>query len=367
MDRVVYVSLLSEYIEFKNGKKRPAKQGVYPVYGGNGILSFAEQYNLDIGVVIGRVGAYCGSVFLSEGKCWVSDNAIGGKNRPNADLDYIYYLLKGLRLNTRQIGTSQPLLTQEILNNIQVQIPRLEIQKRIVNIIKPLDNKIKVNEQINHNLEQMAQAIFKSWFVNFEPFGGKMPTSWRVVNFSTFLTPRIEKTNDLNTPLFSVTDTGIYPRGKKFNKSLSKADTKNKIAHKTDLIFGMSREILNWGVMRSEIGAFSSAYNVFAVDNGINSKYLESFIKTHSRYFKDLIRPATREGQGVDKCALMLKSIYLPPDRILAEYYVIEDVLTEQMREKEEESARLAILRDALLPRLMSGELFVADQDDAKL
>ena len=173
------MSLLSEYIEFKNGKKRPAKQGVYPVYGGNGILSFAEQYNLDIGVVIGRVGAYCGSVFLSEGKCWVSDNAIGGKNRPNADLDYIYYLLKGLRLNTRQIGTSQPLLTQEILNNIQVQIPRLEIQKRIVNIIKPLDNKIKVNEQINHNLEQQVNAIFKSWFIDFEPFRGEIPTSWK--------------------------------------------------------------------------------------------------------------------------------------------------------------------------------------------
>lgn len=153
------MSLLSEYIEFKNGKKRPAKQGVYPVYGGNGILSFVEQYNLDIGVVIGRVGAYCGSVFLSEGKCWVSDNAIGGKNRPNADLDYIYYLLKGLRLNSRQIGTSQPLLTQEILNNIQVQIPRLEIQKRIVNIIKPLDEKIKVNEQINHNLTLAKSRI----------------------------------------------------------------------------------------------------------------------------------------------------------------------------------------------------------------
>ena len=110
--------------------------------------------------------------------------------------------MKGLRLNSRQIGTSQPLLTQEILNNIQVQIPRLEIQKRIVNIIKPLDEKIKVNEQINHNLAQMAQAIFKSWFVNFEPFGGEMPSNWLVVDFSTFLTPRIEKSNDPDIPLF---------------------------------------------------------------------------------------------------------------------------------------------------------------------
>ncbi|GHS88983.1 hypothetical protein FACS189487_08330 [Campylobacterota bacterium] len=207
----------------------------------------------------------------------------------------------------------------------------------------------------------MAQAIFKSWFVDFEPFGGVMPSDWREVGFSSFLTPRIEKSNDQTIPLFSVTDTGIYPRGEKFNKNLSKSETKNKIARETDLVFGMSREILNWGIMRSPVGGVSSAYNVFAVDSDINSKYLESFIKAHSFYFKDLIRPATREGQGVDKTALMLKSIYLPPDKVLAGYYAIEDSLSAQIREKEYESAHLAALRDTLLPRLMSGELSVAD------
>ncbi|SLM18272.1 Restriction modification system DNA specificity domain protein (fragment) [uncultured spirochete] len=212
----------------------------------------------------------------------------------------------------------------------------------------------------------MAQTIFKSWFVDFEPWGGEIPSDWQVVEFSSFLAPRIEKSSDPTIPLFSVTDTGIYPRGEKFNKNLSKADTKNKIVRETDLIFGMSREILNWGVMRSPIGGVSSAYNVFSVDSGINSKYLESFIKAHHSYFKDLIRPATREGQGVDKGALMLKSIYLPQNDALADYYAIEDALTAQIREKEVESARLASLRDTLLPRLISGELSVADLGDAK-
>ena len=105
----------------------------------------------------------------------------------------------------------------------------------------------------------------------------------------------------------------------------------------------------------------SSAYNVFVVNSRINSKYLESFIKAHSFYFRDLIRPATREGQGVDKGALMQKSIYLPSDNVLAEYYKIEDSLTAYICEKDEESTRLATLRDTLLPRLMSGELSVAD------
>jgi len=207
----------------------------------------------------------------------------------------------------------------------------------------------------------MAQAIFKSWFVDFEPWGGVMPENWQILKFSSFLMPRIEKSNDPTIPLFSVTDKGIYPRGEKFNKNLSKEDTKNKIARENDIIFGMSREILNWGIMRSPIGGVSSAYNVFAVDNKINSKYLETFIKVHAIYFKDLIRPATREGQGVDKDALMAKSIFIPFDDVLAEYYKIENALTADIRENEDESARLATLRDTLLPCLMSGELSVAD------
>jgi type I restriction enzyme S subunit len=135
----------------------------------------------------------------------------------------------------------------------------------------------------------------------------------------------------------------------------------NKIIRQTDLVFGMSREILNWGVMRSLIGSVSSAYNVFAVDCSINSKYLESFIKMHSSYFKNLIRPATREGQGVDKAALMLKSIYLPPDDVLMKYYVIEDVLTTGIQRNNDESRALAAIRNTLLPGLMSGEIEVEE------
>ena len=245
-------------------------------------------------------------------------------------------------------------------------VPPIEVQQAIADTLSALDVRIAVNTAINHHLEQMAQAIFKSWFVDFEPFGGERPIDWHIVEFSSFLTLRTEKSNDPTIPLFSVTDTGIYPRGEKFNKNLSKADTKNKIARETDIVFGMSREILNWGIMRSPIGGVSSAYNVFAVDSGINSKYLESFIRAHSFYFKDLIRPATREGQGVDKGALMLKSIYLPPDNVLFDYYTIEDTLTAQIREKKAESARLATLRDTLLPHLMSGELSVANLGSAK-
>ena len=68
------------------------------------------------------------------------------------DLGYLYYLLSSLHLNERRIGTSQPLLTQNILNNIEVEIPELAIQKRISSILELFDEKIKLNNKINNNL-----------------------------------------------------------------------------------------------------------------------------------------------------------------------------------------------------------------------
>ena len=87
------MELLSKYVEFKNGKKRPDTKGLIPVYGGNGILDYTNVSNMDNGVVIGRVGAYCGSVFLVKDECWVSDNAIKAICYDNIDLSYLYYLL----------------------------------------------------------------------------------------------------------------------------------------------------------------------------------------------------------------------------------------------------------------------------------
>lgn len=160
------MELLSKYVQFKNGKKRPDTKGSIPVYGGNGILDYTATSNMKSGVVIGRVGAYCGSVFLSKEECWVSDNAIKAICYDNMDLIFLYYLLSSLHLNERRIGTSQPLLTQNILNNIEVNVPTLAIQKNIASVLELLDEKIRLNNEINNNLEQQMQALYKAWFVD---------------------------------------------------------------------------------------------------------------------------------------------------------------------------------------------------------
>ena len=150
---------LSDIIIFKNGKKKPDTEGTFPVYGGNGILGYVNDYNLSKGIAIGRVGVYCGSVYYSRKECWISDNAIQAINRDNSDLIYDYYLLKSLRLNERRIGTSQPLLTQEILNRIVINCPDIMQQRKIAAVLSAIDNKIELNTAINENLEQQIQAI----------------------------------------------------------------------------------------------------------------------------------------------------------------------------------------------------------------
>lgn len=123
---VIEHTKLSELMTFGNGKSRPKTDGTIPVYGGNGVLSYTDQYNIENAILIGRVGAYCGSVYLEQGVCWVSDNAIFAKSKVSADEFFDYFLLKRLNLFNHHVGTGQQLLTQEILNNIEVAKPNIE-------------------------------------------------------------------------------------------------------------------------------------------------------------------------------------------------------------------------------------------------
>ena len=143
---------LGEIIQFKNGKKRPQEDGQYPIYGGNGILGYSKETNYCNCIAIGRVGAYCGSVYYEPESCWISDNAIVALPKEGVDIKYAYYLLKSSHLNRRHIGTGQPLLTQDILNRIECIVPSFEEQKRISSVLWLLDEKIAENQRINNNL-----------------------------------------------------------------------------------------------------------------------------------------------------------------------------------------------------------------------
>ena len=169
---------LGEYISFKNGKSSPSRDmgDDIPVYGSNGIIGFSSENNADENsLIVGRVGSYCGSVYHSKIKCWVTDNAIIGIPKLKGESEFWYFLLTKLQLNSYRSGSGQPLLNQSTLNSISISIPEHHSVRRMIGKqLFSFENKIHLNNQINQTLETIAQAIFKSWFIDFEPVRAKI-------------------------------------------------------------------------------------------------------------------------------------------------------------------------------------------------
>ena len=158
---------LGNIINFGNGKARPKTEGNIPIYGGNGILGFCDQSNCkDETIIIGRVGAYCGSVFYENKPIWISDNALSAKPKNSNNAKFLYYFLKTLGLNQLAEGSSHPLVTHTLLNSIDIEIPENESEQRaIASVLSSLDDKIDLLHRQNKTLEAMAEALFRQWFV----------------------------------------------------------------------------------------------------------------------------------------------------------------------------------------------------------
>jgi|WetSurMetagenome_2_1015567.scaffolds.fasta_scaffold00480_14 type I restriction enzyme, S subunit len=160
---------LGDVADFKNGKARPSivEKGNIPIYGGNGILGYTDASNWHgHTVIIGRVGAYCGSVYFEDKPVWVSDNALYSIPKTNTDAKFLFYLLRHLDLNTQAEGSSHPLLTQTLLNSIDITLPNsLPVQRAIAGVLSSLDEKIDLLHRQNKTLEGMAMALWRKMFI----------------------------------------------------------------------------------------------------------------------------------------------------------------------------------------------------------
>lgn len=367
------MTALSEYANFKNGKKRPDEEGMHPVYGGNGILGYASSYNMERGVIIGRVGAYCGSVYYESRKCWVSDNAIKVEARANADLKYLYYLLSSLQLNKRHIGTSQPLLTQGILNDIEVEVPEKKIQEKIAAVLSSLDDKITVNEEINKNLEQQAQTIFKSWFVDFDPFGGNRPIDWitgivddlgaEIICGKTPSTKKKEYYGG-NTPFITIPDMHGCVYNVSTERYLSAAGVasqpKKTLPHNTVCVSCIGTAGLV--TLVSEKSQSNQQINSIVPKEGISAYYIYLLMQTLS----ETINKLGQSGSTIvnlNKTQFGKIPVTIPSKQVLCNFDALCKPLFEMILSNQKENIKLANLRDTLLPKLMSGELDVSDID----
>ncbi len=340
------------------------------------------------------------------------------------DTKFLYYYLSSKefkeQVNSLISGSAVPQLPIRDIKKLTLPNITKKQQEKIANIISSFEDRIELNTQINQTLEQIAQALFKSWFVDFDPVrakvqalsdglsleqaelaamqtisgktseeltallqthperyaelaetakafpcemveidGVEVPKGWKTIPFKDFIKEKKEKVGNLkNIPEYSVTNNGIIPRSQKFNKQLSKNPEKNKLLHKTDLVFGMSREILNWGIMVDDIGSVSSAYHVYSIDkNVINHIYLKMMMMNKFQYFNELIRPSSREGQSFDKELLKEKTVTVPSNFLLDHFLYKLELLNNQINTIKKETKTLISIRDTLLPELLNGEI----------
>jgi len=156
---------LGEVFKLKSGMTRPcdtSESGNYPIYGGNGILGYTNEKNFDIEtIIIGRVGEYCGVVYIASGG-WVTDNAlyVVVKKRDYNNL-FLCYLLNYVNLNQYSAETGQPLMTQSIVYKIQIPLPPLPEQHRIASILSQIDEAIEKEKKYKEKLERIKRGLIE--------------------------------------------------------------------------------------------------------------------------------------------------------------------------------------------------------------
>ena len=293
----------------------------------------------------------------------------------NTYLKYYFRSNVGLqRLKARETGTTVTGIKQSELREVIVDVPPYEVQVEIARVLKSLDDKIEVNRQINDNLEQQAQALFKSWFVDFEPFKngdfidselGRIPKGWKVTLLekqcsfiSRGLAPKYdEKTEELVLGQTCVRNNIV---------SLDNA-RKHRPKNKTE------KWVKQWDILINSTGVGSlgrvgivyfNKDNV-AIDSHITVVRPISSVVRHYIGRNMLYRQAEIENMAIGSTGQtelprdMVKNmpIIMPDENTLAHFNAIIEPMALDMYRNIQESYRLASLRDTLLPKLMSGEL----------
>lgn len=293
-----------------------------------------------------------------------------------ADYEFVYYSLKNdyTTLASLANGGAQQNLNAQIIKDYVLKMPSLADQRRITSILSSLDRKIELNNKINADLEEMAQAIFKNWFVDFEPFKdgkfvdselGMIPEGWKVGTLGDITknkSAKVKERNDVKV-LSPVTTGELVLSEEYFTKQVfSSSIAKYKIVNKGDFAYNPAR--VNIGSLgRNEFdfdGCVSPVYVVFSVLDGYEN-YFDLFRKTD--FFKDSVASLAIGGvrQSLSYDDLSSIEVIIPSENAVEEFNNLYNQMKKTIKANKLESSRLFSLRDTLLPRLMSGEIEVPE------
>lgn len=349
---------LGDIISLGNGKVRPKDIGDIPVYGGNGILGYCNSSNYDGEIiVIGRVGAYCGSVYYENRPIWISDNALAAKSKKEYSTKFIYYLLKKLRLNDYAEGSSHPLITQNLLNAIDVLfIDDIEEQKSIASILSSLDDKIDLLHQENKTLEAMVETLFRKWFIE-------------EVRHEVSLGDVVETTSG-GTPSRKCEEyyqNGIidWVKSKELNRSYL-LKTEEKIT--VEAVGNSSAKFLPANsVLIAMYGATVGEYAIIAKEMTCNQavcalkpndNYPYTYLYLWAKFMQDefLNLACGAAQQNISQVLIKQQQVCSDVDAV-KQFHSIVEPFFEKLKQNEMQLSSLEEMKNVILPKLMNNEL----------
>lgn len=287
-------------------------------------------------------------------------------NEKVLDKKFLFYNLSSRYEELRAISDSNSIrgsITTKMVKSMNIRIPDLNTQKAIANTLSSIDDKIETSKQINHHLEQMAQAIFKSWFVDFEPFGGKMPNDWTIGKLSDVLKLIKNGINDKDKQKLPYVPIDILPiHSLSLNSYKSNDEAKSSLItfKKNDILLGAMRVYFHRVCISPFTGITRSTCFVLRPFNKIYLEYclLTCNLKSSIEYAQSTSKGSTMPYAVWENGLAELK-IPIPTEKVIKNFSKIVSPLIKTLQDSIYEIENLQNLRDTLLPKLLSGEISV--------
>ena len=297
-------------------------------------------------------------------------------NADFADFRFVYFYLcyKYASLAALANGGAQQNLNAQRIKDFEITVPSLNEQKRIADVLWALDDKIELNRRINANLEEQAQALFKSWFVDFEPFKdgpfvdsklGKIPQGWKVGNYIDIVeikgggTPKtgVQEYWNGNIPFFSPKDVGVscFVLDTEKHITAKGLENCNSCLFQPNTVFITARGTVGKVVMTGTEMAMNQTNYALLGKQDISQYYVYHITS-------QLVARLLKKANGAVFNAITTRDfaseqIVIPPSSIIRQFSDVVKPVYENILLNDVQSNRLSTLRDALLPKLMKGEI----------
>lgn len=350
---------LGEFFELHRGydlTKSEIKEGPYPVVCSTSIMGYHNEYKVKApGVVIGRSGTL-GEVQFIDTDYWPHNTSLYVSDFKGNSPKFIKYFLQLFGTGNVGGGSAVPTLNRNHLQALTVRVPPLPTQQKIAAILSSLDDKIELNNKINTNLERQAQDLFKNWFVDFEPFDGKMPEGWKVGTVSEIITLHDSK----RIPLSSQLREKMKKKYPYYGATSLMDYVDNYLFDGIFLLLGEDGTVVDsegFPILQYVEGKFwvNNHAHILTGKNGFSVEML--YLLFSLTNVKDKVTGAVQ--QKISQGNLNSITTIIPPEEVCKKFDLLIQPLFAQIRNLKQENDRLSELRDTLLPKLMNGEILI--------